>query len=255
MSVDFGRTADDYARHRAGFPPELFERLAGFGIGRSGQYVVDLGTGTGTLARGFAARGCRVTGIDRSPELLDQARRLDVAAGVVVDYRVASAEATGLPAGSVDVVSAGQCWHWFDRPTAASEARRVLRPGAAIVICHFDWLPLQGNVVEATEALILKHNPDWGAAGGLGMYPAWTRDLAAAAFGAIETFSFDLDVTYTHEAWCGRIRASAGVAASLPAPLVERFDTEHAQLLTDRFPEDQLSVPHRVWALVATARP
>jgi SAM-dependent methyltransferase len=231
----------------------LFERLAAFGIGQSGQYVVDIGTGTGTLARGFACRGCRVTGIDRSPELLDQARRLDAAAGVVVDYRVARAEATGLAAASVDVLSAGQCWHWFDHPAAACEARRVLRPGAAIVICHFDWLPLPGNVVEATEALILTHNPQWGAAGGVGMYPAWTRDLADAGFHGIETFSFDLDVAYTHEAWRGRIRASAGVAASLPAPLVERFDAQHAELLTARYPDDPLSVPHRVWALLAAS--
>ncbi len=37
MHVDFGRTAADYARHRAGFPEQLFERLAARGIGRAGQ--------------------------------------------------------------------------------------------------------------------------------------------------------------------------------------------------------------------------
>ena len=49
MQVDFGRTAADYARHRAGFPEELFERLVARGIGRAGQRVLDLGSGTGSL--------------------------------------------------------------------------------------------------------------------------------------------------------------------------------------------------------------
>ncbi len=51
MNPDFGRTADDYASHRAGFPDSLFERLSELGIGLEGQDVVDLGTGTGTLGR------------------------------------------------------------------------------------------------------------------------------------------------------------------------------------------------------------
>ncbi|MCH8999378.1 MAG: hypothetical protein IID48_14120 [Proteobacteria bacterium] len=50
MEVDFGRTAADYARHRAGFPEELFKRLAARGIGRAGQRVLDLGSGIGSLA-------------------------------------------------------------------------------------------------------------------------------------------------------------------------------------------------------------
>jgi len=74
MNPDFGATSKDYARHRAGFPDSLFERLATFGIGLPGQRIVDLGTGTGTLARGFARRGCRVIGIDISEAMLQAAR-------------------------------------------------------------------------------------------------------------------------------------------------------------------------------------
>jgi ubiquinone/menaquinone biosynthesis C-methylase UbiE len=159
VQVDFGRTAQDYGRYRAGFPSSLFDRLATFGIGRPGQDIVDVGTGTGTVARSFAVLGCRVIGIDPSPELLDQARRLDVEAGASVDYCVGTAEATGLPDASVDVLSAGQYWHWFDRQAAEREARRVLRPGGAVAICHFDWVPLPGNLVEATESLIVEYNP------------------------------------------------------------------------------------------------
>ncbi|HEU5283078.1 MAG TPA: class I SAM-dependent methyltransferase [Burkholderiales bacterium] len=253
MQPDFGLTAQDYARHRAGFPDSLFDRLSAFGIGERGQSVVDLGTGTGTLARGFARRGCRVVGIDPSEPLMEQARRLDAAAGVGVEYRIGRAEDTGLPGGSVDVVCAGQCWHWFDRRQAAAEVARILRPEGAIAIAHFDWIPLPGNVVQATESLIELHNPAWKLGGGLGVHPKWLRDLGEAGFRGIETFSYDVAVAYTPEDWRGRIRASAGVGASLPQDKVLEFDQALAQLLATRFPGETLAIPHRVFAVIARA--
>ncbi len=253
MEIEFGRTSDDYARHRAGFPDRFYDRLAAMNVLRAGIRALDLGTGTGTLARGLARRGLEVTGLDRSAEMIVQARSLDAEARVATRYLVASAEQSGLPDGSFDLVTAGQCWHWFDRAGAALEARRLLVPGGRIVIAHFDWIPVSGNVAEATEQLIMKHNPAWKFGRGLGMYPAWLRDLAEAAFREIETFSFDLDVPYSHEAWRGRIRASAGVGASLQPDQVARFDDELRVTLAARFPSDPLAVFHRVFAVIATS--
>ncbi len=253
MEISFGRTAADYGRHRAGFPDALYDRLGAFGVGAAAQRLLDLGTGTGALGRGFALRGCRVTGLDPSPELLAEARRLDGEAGVETRYVVGRAEETGLETASFEVVSAGQCWHWFDRPAAAAEIRRLLVPGGRLVLAHFDWIPLPGNVVAATEALIEAHNPDWTMGGGTGLHPEELADVAIAGFGDIETFSFDVAVPYRHEDWRGRIRASAGVGASLPPEAVARFDLALAALLAERFPDDPLAVPHRCFALVCRA--
>lgn len=251
FAPDFGPTAADYGRHRAGFPTRLLEHLAASGIGLPGQTVLDLGTGTGSLARLFAGNGAVVTGLDPAAALLEQARELDRAAGVEVEYLVAKAERTGLPDASFDVVSAGQCWQWFAAPEAAAEVMRLLRPGGHAVIAHFDWLPLPGNVVAATESLITAYNPAWTMGGGTGVYPRWLTDLAVAGFGGIRTFSFDLDVRYTPEAWVGRIRASAGVGASLPPPDVDRFTADLHRVLRERFPGEELAVPHRTWAVTA----
>lgn len=253
MRADFNRTAADYGAYRTEFPEELFARLQALGAGAAGQNVVDLGTGTGALARGFARRGCRVVGIDVAEALIEQARRLDSRDGLEVEYRVARAESTGLPGSAWDVVAAGQCWHWFDRSQAAQEARRLLRPAGWLVICHQDYLALPGNVCEATEALILELNPGWTMAGSTGIYPAWTADAAKAGLEAIETFSFDLAVPFSHEAWRGRMRSCNGVGASLGPELVAEFDRRLARLLAERFPADPLPVPHRVWAMVARA--
>jgi SAM-dependent methyltransferase len=258
---DFARTAADYASHRAGFPTELIDRLAAGGIARPGARVVDLGTGTGSLARLFAKRGCDVTAVDIASPLLEQARRLDRDAGVEIDYRQARAEETGLPGGSFDLVSAGQCWHWFDRPAATREVARLLVDGGAVVIAHFDWLAIPGNVVAATVRVIGRHarpgtlgQGPWRYARGTGLYPQWLTDLQSAGFRGIETFSFDVEVPYSHEAWVGRVRASAAVAGTLDHQQVQACSHELAALLTGAFPEDPLRIPHRAWAVTARAR-
>jgi SAM-dependent methyltransferase len=225
------------------------------GVGLPSQRIVDLGTGTGALARAFAQRGSLVTGVDPAEPLLEQARRLASGAGLSVDFRSGRAEDTGLPSATFDAVTAGQCWHWFDRAAAAREARRLLRRGGALVIAHFDWIPLAGDVVERTEALIERYNPEqpklhlrFGF--GVGLYPQWLHDMAGAGFEKIETFSFDTPVPYTHEGWRGRIRASQGVGAMLPPDVVQRFDAELAAELAAHFPSEPMLILHRAFAVV-----
>lgn len=248
-TMDFARTADDYARWQVGFPDAFFDRLADRGIGRPGQAVLDLATGTGGMARSLARRGCRVTALDRSRALLEQAERLDAEAGVTIRYVEAPAEETGLPEASFDVVTASQCWYWFDRARAAGEARRVLSPGGAILVAHLDAVPLPGNMAETTDRLLSVYNPGLSVGDGSGMYPAWLRDLALAGFRELETFSFDMVVSYSHEAWRGRVRSSAPVGASLGPEEVLAFDRDLRGLLERKF-KDPIEVPQRAWAVL-----
>src|SRR4029077_301775 len=123
-----------------------------------------------------------------------------------------------------------QCWHWFDRARAAMEVRRLLVPGWRLVIAQFDGSPNPGHAVAATETRITRHNPGFVFAGGLGIYPAWMRDAAEAGYRDLQTFSFDVDVPYTHAGWRGRIRASAWIGATLSADAIAAFDAEHAAI-------------------------
>lgn len=116
-------------------------------------------------------------------------------------------------------------------------------------------LPLPGNVAEATEQLIKQHNSRWQLDGGNGFHPESMPHLRAAGFHGFETFSYDLDVRYTPEAWRGRIRASAGVGASLEPRNVQAFDAALAQILDESFPGDVLHVSHRVFAVLARLGP
>jgi len=251
VASNFGAAAEDYATFRAGFPDSLFDRLDAFGVGRPGQTIVDVGTGTGSLGRGFARRGASVIGVDPDTRMLEQARRLDAGAGLSSEYREGTAERLPMPDSGADIVAAGQCWHWFNGTAAAREFFRVARPGGVTVVAHFDWLPAAGSVVEATERLIVAHNPAWRFGGGSGFHPECLPYLTAAGFTDCETFSYDVNVPYSHDAWRGRIRASAGVGASLSPDAVLAFDTDHAALLTASYPDAVLQVPHRVFCALA----
>lgn len=169
MAIDFGKTAGDYARHRAAFPDAFFEHLLGDGSVHSGDAVLDLGTGTGTIARGLALRGCEVTALDHSAPVLAQAAEQDRAADVQVKQVRARVENADIAPTSFDVVTAGQCWHRLERPRIAALVRKWLRPGGRMVIANFDWVPLNGNVVQDTERLILAYNAGWTMHSGSGL--------------------------------------------------------------------------------------
>jgi SAM-dependent methyltransferase len=120
----FSTQSAGYARHRPRYPRELFEYLGGLG-GR--RCAWDCATGTGQAAVALAEFFEQVIATDAS--------RTQVAAAAVhpaVSYRVAIAEESGLPAGSVDLITVGQALHWFDTGRFFDEACRVLVPGGIL---------------------------------------------------------------------------------------------------------------------------
>ncbi len=255
MKVDFGRAALDYARHRAGFPDRFYDMLAARGIvpRAAADRALDIATGTGTIARALARRGWRVDGIDRSAEMLAAARMLAREEGLRLDFQSAASEALPFSDGSFALATAGTCWHWFDRQRAAAEAWRVLAPGGHLVVAALEWSEQPGNVVEATCRLIAAHNRDWAIktnASGFVFSFGWADELAAQGFDIVARDSFAADIAYSHEAWRGRIRASAGVGASLSPDGVARFDADLATLLAEQFSEDPVIVPHEVMVIV-----
>ena len=246
--IDWGKTSADYARHRPTYPPSFFDRLEALGIGLPGQRVLDLGTGVGFLALRFACAGARVTGLDVASGQIDVARRDAAAQGLDVSLLVTAAEDAEFPPGSFDVITASQCWLYFDPVRMIPLVTHWLDAGGRLVTCHFSWLPRESEIARRSEALVLEHNPQWTAAdwsGEISEVPEWSR----GSFRVASFFWYDEEIPFTRESWRGRIRACRGVAAALSPEDVLRFDEEHERMLAERFPEE-FTIPHRIDAHV-----
>jgi ubiquinone/menaquinone biosynthesis C-methylase UbiE len=126
LSRAFGPVAEAYDRGRPDFPREAAAWL----VGREAATVVELGAGTGKLTRQLVALGHDVHATDPDAAMLAVLQRHlpDVPTSV------SGAEEIPLPDRSVDVVVAGQAFHWFDHERALPEIARVLRPGGYLAL-------------------------------------------------------------------------------------------------------------------------
>ncbi len=140
----FSGVAAGYSRYRPHYPEALFDWLAAEAPAAGRAW--DCATGSGQAAAGLATRFRRVEATDASER---QIRSAPPIAGV--RYRVAPAAASGLPSGSVDLVTVAQALHWFDTDAFFAEAARVLRRDGLFAA----WCYRLCRVEAAVDELIL----------------------------------------------------------------------------------------------------
>jgi SAM-dependent methyltransferase len=255
-NVDFGRHSEDYAAYRPGFPASFYQRIDAITRIRDSRSL-DLATGPGTIALELGALGSSVVGIDTSGEQIATAKRVSMERHLEdnVHFRIASAEDTGLDASSFDLVTAGQCWHWFDSGAAMLEILRVLRPKGVMAIAYYSYLAEHTPVARETEDLILEFNPSWTMAGSTGMFPERIDEVIHGGFRLVEEFCYHHDEEFSHARWRGRMRTCNGVGSGGLSPSdVLRFDDALSRLLSRKYP-DPMVVEHRVWCVVARKPP
>lgn len=178
----FDAWADEYERYRPGYPAALYDLIADrLGLPADAD-VVDLGAGTGKVARAAAARGWHVTAVDPGAPMLAVLRERAAADEVAIDVVQASAEETGLPSGAFHAALAGEAYHWFDALAALAEMARIVRPGGGIA---FFWNDVDSNrsaLVAGERDLVAEYGIDGSDVRKPGPLPE-TRDAIRSAGG------------------------------------------------------------------------
>ena len=248
-AFDWGKTSEFYARYRDIYPDEFYRRVADRGLCVEGQKVLDLGTGTGVLPRNMYRYGAEWTGTDISPEQIGQAKRLAEEAGMDIEFRAVSAENIDFPDGSYDVITACQCFWYFDHKKVAPEFRRILKKDGRLVILYMAWLPYEDKIAGMSEDLVRRYNPAWSGCGET-KHPIFIPEVMYDHFDLEYHDEYDLMVPFTRESWHGRMIACRGVGASLSPEELAGWDADHRKLM-ETVP-DSFDVHH--YAAIAVLR-
>ena len=120
----FGEDPLQYDRSRPSYPDALVDEL----VALAPSDVVDVGCGTGIVARLLIARGCRVVGVEADP------RMAVVARGHAVEVEVAPFEEWVAAGRTFDLLTSGQAWHWVRPDDGVAKAAEVLRAGGRFAV-------------------------------------------------------------------------------------------------------------------------
>jgi len=205
----FSRSAEAYERGRPEYPEAAIAYLVE--LVRPGATVLDLAAGTGKLTRPLVAAGLRVVAVEPVAEMRS----------ALPGALEGTAEAIPLGDGSVDAVTVGQAFHWFDGDAALAEIARVLRPGGLLALVwnrRVDEDPVNG----AIEELIAPYRADTPAHRGGAWRTAFER---TSAFTPLEEATFEHLVVQDAdglEARVGSISFIASLDSAERAGVLER---------------------------------
>ncbi|MCL2723243.1 MAG: class I SAM-dependent methyltransferase [Polyangiaceae bacterium] len=176
-----GRAAA-YDKARPSYPLAVLDLLARDFHLRAGSVVADLGSGTGIFTAILLERGATVFAVEPNADMRATAeQRL----GSIAGFRNVNgrAEATTLATSSVDLVTAAQAYHWFDRPRAHAEMKRILRKAPNVGCIALVWNDRDTTATQFTAAfedVLRRRCPDYATLQGRSEMPEAFNELFGA---------------------------------------------------------------------------
>jgi ubiquinone/menaquinone biosynthesis C-methylase UbiE len=219
----FSNRVADYARYRPSYPLALVVLLAKECGLRPEHVVADIGSGTGLLSKLFLDHGSRVYGVEPNAEMRAGGEEFlgDYANFTSVN---GSAEATTLANASVDFVTVGQAFHWFDVSAAQREFRRILKPGGWAVVVWQDRRMDETPFAREYEDVLVRFGIDYEAV--KDSYPETEKMRNFSDAGTFQTHDLPNHQDFDWEGLRGRLRSSSyAPAENHPnhAPMIEEL--------------------------------
>lgn len=232
---DWGKTSADYAKFRDIYPQEFYDKIISRKLCIDNQNILDMGTGTGVLPRNLYRYGAKWTGTDISEKQIEQAKILSE--GMDIDYYTMPAENLDFPDHSFNVITACQCFWYFNHEQILPKFCRMLKPDGRILVLYMAWLPFEDEIAGASENLVLRYNPKWSGAEET-IHPIFIPECYNETFELVYHEEYYLDVNFTRESWNGRMKTCRGIGASLTENEITAWEQEHIKLLSEIAPAE-----------------
>ncbi|MFX1553765.1 MAG: methyltransferase domain-containing protein [Promethearchaeota archaeon] len=158
----FSSRVERYIKYRPGYPPEIIEFLKEKKILSANSVIADIGSGTGILSEIFLKRGNLVYGVEPNIDMRNAAENLlsKYSNFISID---GCAEDTKLDDNSIDIITAGQAFHWFDLEKARLEFMRILKPEGWVILIWNRRRKLTNEFLKEYEKFLLLYGTDYEA--------------------------------------------------------------------------------------------
>ncbi len=158
----FSARVENYVKYRPHYPRAVLETLKDACQLTSASVIADIGSGTGILTELFLQNGNPVYAVEPNREMREAGEQF--LQGFAHFHSInGRAEATTLADRSVDFVTAGQAFHWFDRESAKAEFIRILKPGGWVALVWNDRESSTRPFLIAYESLLKQYATDYEA--------------------------------------------------------------------------------------------
>jgi len=228
----FSSRIADYIKYRPGYPPEIVKLMKTDCGLVTDSVVADIGSGTGKLTELFLANGNAVFGVEPNAGMRSAAEQI---LGSFLKFKSidGNAESTGLQTSSVDFITAGQAFHWFDPDNFKLEATRILKADGWVVITWNVRKLVSTPFLEDYEHLLLTYGTDY-----QDIRHEKAEDLMPQFFapGACQVAVFPNSQVFDFEGLKGRLRSSSYT----PEPGHPEFEPmiEEVRIVFDRHQTD-----------------
>ena len=202
----FSSRVENYVRYRPGYPHEVVELLKKECGLTPDSVIADIAFGTGIFTRMLLENGNRVFGVEPNAEMRRAGKQF-LSSYPRFTSVIGTAEATTLPDHNVDIVTAAQAAHWFDREKARREFLRILKPGGWLVLLWNDRRIDSTEFLRQYEQLLRTYGTDYEDVRHQGM------TLAIDGFfgNSFQTRAFEYKQTFDYAGLEGRLLSSSYV--------------------------------------------
>ena len=156
----FSSRINDYIKYRPGYPSQIVELLKNECNLTPNSVFADIGSGTGKLTELFLADGNLVFGVEPNTGMRSAAEQI-LKAFPNFKSIDGNAESTSLEDSSIDLITAGQAFHWFDPDKFKLEAKRILKPTGWVVLTWNARKLVSTPFLEDYEKLLITFGTDY----------------------------------------------------------------------------------------------